>query len=230
MIERLLTSLSASLSASLAIALIGSFVWGIISILLSPCHLSSIPLVIGFLTTQEQKTVGRAFKLSLIFSLGILISIALIGLITASLGRLMGDVGRIGNSAVAVVFFIFGLYLMDILPLNWTALTTNTKLKGVWAALTLGLVFGLALGPCTFAFMAPVLGLVFTRAQSDYVGSVGLLGAFAAGHCGVIVTAGTLTQKVQSYLNWSESSEITKWIKRACGLLVVLAGLYLMLK
>ena len=230
MIERLLTSLSASLSASLAIALIGSFVWGIISILLSPCHLSSIPLVIGFLTTQEQKTVGRAFKLSLVFSLGILISIALIGLVTASLGRLMGDVGRIGNSAVAVVFFIFGLYLMDILPLNWTALTTNTKVKGVWAALTLGLVFGLALGPCTFAFMAPVLGLVFTRAQSDYAGATALLGAFAAGHCGVIIFAGTLTQKVQGYLSWSENSEVTRWIKRVCGFLVVLGGFYLLFK
>jgi len=230
MIEKLLTSLSTALSQSISIALIGSFIWGLISILLSPCHLSSIPLVIGFLTNQEQKSVGRAFRLSLIFSLGILVSIAFIGIITASMGRLMGDVGRIGNSAVAIVFFVFGLYLMDILPLTWNALTTTTKLKGIWAALTLGLVFGLALGPCTFAFMAPVLGLVFTRAQSDYAGAISLLGAFAAGHCGVIVLAGTLSQKLQGYLNWSESSVITKWIKRACGLLVVLAGMYMLIK
>jgi cytochrome c-type biogenesis protein len=230
MIERLLTTLSASLSASLAIALIGSFVWGLISILLSPCHLSSIPLVIGFLTNQEQKSVGRAFKLSLVFSLGILISIALIGIITASLGRLMGDIGRIGNSAVAIVFFIFGLYLMDVLPLNWRTMTTSTKLKGVWAALILGLVFGLALGPCTFAFMAPVLGLVFTRAQSDYAEAIALLGAFAAGHCGVIILAGTLTSKVQSYLEWSQNSKAAIWLKRVCGFFVVLAGFYLLLK
>ncbi len=230
MIEKLLTSLSFTLSQSISVALIGSFVWGIISILLSPCHLSSIPLVIGFLANQESKSVSKAFKLSLVFSLGILLSVAAIGIVTASMGRLMGDVGRLGNAILAIVFFVFGLYLMDILPLNWNALTTSTKLRGFGAALSLGLLFGLALGPCTFAFMAPVLALVFTRAQSDYPGAIALLGAFAAGHCGIIVLAGTLTQKVQSYLNWSVSSKITKWIKRACGLLVVLAGVYTLLK
>ena len=110
--------------------------------------------------------------------MGILVSIALIGLITASLGRLMGDLGQIGNGLVAVVFFVFGLYLMDLIPLNWSFGSKTTQKKGVWAALLLGILFGVALGPCTFAFIAPVLGLVFTRAQHDYMGSILLLSAF----------------------------------------------------
>lgn len=230
MIEQLLTGLSATLSQSLTIALIGSFAWGIISILLSPCHLSSVPLVIGFITNQEQKSVGHAFRLSTIFSVGILASIALIGIVTASLGRLMGDLGSIGNTLVAIVLFIFGFYLMGLIPLNWNIGAMTTRQKGVWAALTLGLLFGVALGPCTFAFIAPVLGVVFTRAQTDYAGAIALLAAFAAGHCGVIILAGTLTQKVQSYLNWTENSKGVSWLKRVCGFLVVLAGVYLLFK
>ena len=108
MLEQLLTKLSSALTGSIVIALIGSFTWGIISILLSPCHLSSIPLIIGFIANQNQKSIGRAFKLSTIFSVGILLSIALIGIVTASFGRLMGDIGLIGNIVIAIVFFIFG--------------------------------------------------------------------------------------------------------------------------
>ena len=93
------------------------FTWGILSILLSPCHLSSIPLVVGYIASQGKISVGRTFNISLVFALGILITIALIGVITASLGRLMGDVGVWGNYFVAVIFLLVGLYLLDILKL-----------------------------------------------------------------------------------------------------------------
>ena len=77
---------------------------------------------------------------------------------------------------------------------------------------------------------APVLGVVFTRAQTDYVGSLALMSAFAIGHCGVIVLAGTMSQKVQGYLNWSEKSKAVKLIKSTCGILVIIGGIYLLTK
>ncbi len=230
MIEKLLTILSSTLNQSLNIALIGAFFWGIASILLSPCHLASIPLVIGFITDQKQKTVGKALKLTLVFALGILFSVAMIGLITAALGRMLGDVGKIANRAIAILFFIFGFYLMDLLPLHWNTHIPSPNKKGLRTALLFGLIFGVALGPCTFGFMAPVLGLVFTHAAKDYPGAVAILGAFALGHCSMIVLAGTLTQKVQNYLSWKNGQKTIQWLKRCCGFLVLLAGIYLLLK
>ena len=200
------------------------------SIAFSPCHLASVPLIVGFISTQDDASTGRAFRLSLVFSLGVLVSIALIGVITASLGRLVGDLGAIGNVAVAVVFFVFGLYLMDLLPLHWTSFPSTTRRRGMPAALGLGLVFGVGLGPCSFAFLAPLLILVFDRAQVDYALAAGLLGAFALGHCGVIVAAGTAAQKAQTVVSWSGRSGFTRWVRRACGALVVLAGVYLLFK
>ncbi|MFH1195809.1 MAG: cytochrome c biogenesis protein CcdA [bacterium] len=208
-------------------AVLASFGWGVISVLLSPCHLSSIPLIVGFISSQGKISVGRTFTISLVFSLGILITIAAIGIITASLGRLMGDIGNVGNYLVAGIFFVVGLYLLDIIKIDWNRGLKQTKVKGLWAALILGLLFGLALGPCTFAYMAPVLGIVFQTAQTDYLLAVVFLLAFAIGHCSVIVGAGTLTGKVQKYLNWSEESKAITWIKRVCGVLVILGGVYL---
>ena len=228
MLEQVLTSLSNGLSQSLGWALLAAFAWGVVSIVFSPCHLASVPLIVGFISTQDDTSTRRAFRLSLVFSLGVLASIALIGLITASLGRLVGDLGAIGSVAVAVVFFIFGLYLMDLLPLRWTSFPSTTHRRGMPAALGLGLVFGVGLGPCSFAFLAPLLIIVFGQAQIDYGLAVALLGAFALGHCGVIVAAGTAAQRAQTVVSWGGRSGVTRWVRRACGALVVLAGVYLL--
>ena len=158
MLTELFNWLYNTLNGGPLVALCASFLWGVISILLSPCHLSSIPLIIGFIDTQGQISVKRAFLLSLVFALGILVTIFGIGLITASMGRLMGDLGSVGNYAVAIVFFVVGLHLLGIIPAPWSGATgSKVTKKGLLAALILGLVFGIGVGPCTFAFMAPIL-------------------------------------------------------------------------
>ena len=228
MIEGIFNYLYEAMTGAVWLALLASFGWGVLSILLSPCHLSSIPLIVGFISSQGKVSINRTFNISLVFSVGILITIALIGIVTASLGRLMGDVGSVGNYLVAGIFFLVGIYLLDIIKFDWNNVgLKQTKAKGLLAALILGLLFGIALGPCTFAYMAPVLGVVFQTAQTNYLLAVMFLLAFAIGHCSIIVGAGTLTGKVQKYLNWSEGSKTILWIKRVCGALVILGGIYL---
>lgn len=227
MIQETFVALSEAMLQTFWVALLASATWGILSILLSPCHLASIPLLIGFITSQKVTSAKRTFFLSLTFAFGILLTIAAIGLITAGLGRLMGDVGAAGNYLVAAVFFAVGLYLMDIIKLPWGGFQISSgRSSGLAAALILGLLFGIGLGPCTFAFMAPVLGVVFQTATTSFVGAVSLLFAFAFGHCAVIVVAGMLANRIQHYLNWSEKSGVARWIKRTCGFLVVLGGVY----
>lgn len=228
MIEWLFDTLSNLLYQNFWLATFSAFVWGLLSIILSPCHLSSIPLIIGFLSSQGEISLRRTFNLSLVFALGILITIAIIGAITFAMGRLMGDVGTFGNYLVAAVFFAVGLYMLDIIPLPWDgAKMSGTRFKGLPAALVLGLIFGIGLGPCTFAFMAPILGVVFQVSSTDMVLAISLLIAFSLGHAFVIVLAGTLTKKVQQYLNWTENSKTTLYIKRICGILVIFGGIYL---
>lgn len=227
--DSLFNSLYEAMTGALWLSITASFVWGILSIILSPCHLSSIPLIIGYITTQGSISLKRTFTITFIFSIGILLTIALIGFITASLGRMMGDVGNIGNYIVAIIFFLVGFYLLDVLKFNWNFNFLNkVKSKGILSAFVLGLIFGVALGPCTFAYMAPVLGIVFQTAQTNYLSSILLLSAFGLGHCSVIVLAGTMLNKVQTYLNWSEESKTVLIIKRICGILVILGGIYLL--
>jgi cytochrome c-type biogenesis protein len=228
MIERMFDTLSNAVSGAPHVAFAASFAWGILSILLSPCHLASIPLIVGFIDEQGRISTKRAFLISTLFSLGILLTIGAIGAITAAAGRMMGDVGRFGNYFVAAIFFLIGLHLLDVLPLPFSGPgRVGIRRKGMIAAFVVGLVFGVALGPCTFAYMAPMLGITFSLAGTNLVYGILLLIAYGVGHCSVIVLAGTFTEIVQRYLNWNERSRGAVALKRICGALVILGGIYL---
>ena len=225
---KLFTALSHAIEGAPLIAIGASFIWGVLSIILSPCHLTSIPLIIGYLSNQRELSTKKAFHLSTIFSIGILISIAVIGGITAAAGRLLGDVGKLGNYIVAMVFLIFGLNLLGILPLNFPGFgTMKSQRKSYFSVLSLGLVFGLALGPCTFAFMAPMLGIVFNLTTKNLPYGLALFSAFALGHCAVIIAAGTSTRLVQQITKWDDQSKGITIIRKICGILVLLGGIYL---
>ncbi|MFH1837709.1 MAG: cytochrome c biogenesis protein CcdA [Candidatus Omnitrophota bacterium] len=229
MILDIFTWLSNALSGNPAIALSASFLWGILSIILSPCHLASIPLIVGFIDDQGNIKTKRAFLLSFLFALGILITIAIIGVITSAMGRIAGDIGRWGNYFVAGIFFIVGLYLVGVIPLSFSGpAQVEMKRKGSLASFMLGLFFGIALGPCTFAYMAPVLGAAFTVSRTNVVYAAVLVLTYAIGHCSVIVFAGTFTEVVQRYLDWNERSKGSLILKRVCGILVIAGGIYLL--
>jgi cytochrome c-type biogenesis protein len=228
-VEQLFTRLSHAVEGVPLIAFAAAVVWGILSIILSPCHLASIPLIVGFISEQGRMTARRAFWTSTLFAGGILITIAAIGALTAAAGRMMGDVGRYGNYFVALIFFAVGLHLLGVIPLPWSGPgRVGLKRKGLLAALILGLVFGIALGPCTFAYMAPMLGVTFKLAASNFLYGALLLLAYGVGHCSVIVTAGTSTELVQRFLNWNEQSKSVAGVKIICGSLVLLGGVWLM--
>ena len=106
MLIDLFTWLTTALTQSPEIAIVAAFVWGILSVILSPCHIACIPLIVGFIDGQGNISTGRAFVLSLLFGLGILITIGLIGLITGLAGRMLGDIGGYGNYLVVIVFCV----------------------------------------------------------------------------------------------------------------------------
>lgn len=231
MIEELFTSLSRMTEQGSGMALIGALLWGIGSVVLSPCHLASVPLVVAYVNRGTVISTRRALGLSILFSMGIFLSIAGIGLVTAIFGRLLGDIGSWGNYLVAAVFMVFGLVLLDVITLPWSgANMANSSKTGAWGAAVLGLIFGTAVGPCTFAYMAPVLAVVFESAQTTFLYSALLILLYAIGHCSVIVLAGTLGARLQTFLNWDQNTHITGRIRKTCGVILILVGLYLLWK
>jgi len=124
-----------------------------------------------------------------------------------------------------VMFFIVGLHLLGVIPMPWAGPSkVGMKRRGLLAAFILGLVFGVALGPCTFAYMAPMLAVTFKVAATNLFYGVLLLAVYGAGHCAVIILAGTSTELVEHYLKWNERSRGALILKKICGILVLLSG------
>ncbi|MBU0650437.1 cytochrome C biogenesis protein [bacterium] len=227
MIISLFEWLSNALYGNLFFALSSAFVWGVLSIVLSPCHLASLPLIIGFIDEQGKISTKRAFVLSFLFAFGILVTIAFIGVITSVCGRMLGDVGPLMNYFLAVIFFVVGLHLLGFISLSWSGGKKSFEKRGFVSSFLLGLIFGVALGPCSFAYMAPILGITFSLSSSKMLYGILLLFVYGVGHCSVIVFAGTFTEVIQRYLNWNKKSHGSVILKKICGVLVILGGVYL---
>jgi cytochrome c-type biogenesis protein len=220
--------LTEAVSGTPSIAVLAALAWGVLSVVLSPCHLASIPLIVGFIGDQAAMTTRRAFALALLFAMGILVTIGLIGAVTAALGRMLGDLGTHTNYIVAAIFFVIGLHFLGLIPMPLsTAGARMGRRRGLLAAFILGLVFGLALGPCTFAYMAPMLGVTLSVARTNVTYGIVLLGAYGVGHSAVIVAAGTFTEVVERYLRWSGRSRSLDVVRKVCGILIILGGVYL---
>ncbi len=229
--ESLIASFTGAVESAAPIAIPLSLFWGVLSILLSPCHLASIPLVVGYISGQGNTGANRAFSISAIFSLGIMITIILVGFATAAAGRLLGDIGQFGYYFAAAVMLYFGLNLLEVLPSPFKGdKNISSKRSGLTGAFVLGLVFGIALGPCTFAFMAPILGVAFSTGSKYPVFAILLVIAFSVGHCGVIVGAGTFSSAIQRFLTWNEGSGVVPILRKICGVLVILGGLYILFR
>lgn len=211
-------------------AVTASALWGLASILFSPCHLISVPLLVGHLSSRNTDgRPSRAVFLSLTFALGILVTIAVIGVATALAGRMIGDIGPVAEYIIGAFLILFGLYLIGLIRLPSISMAGAARIQGTgfFPVFLIGLLFGVGLGPCTFAFMAPVLALVLSTAAARPWFAAGLLAAFGVGHSAVIVAAGGLSQAVRRFLNWDNRSGAILWIRRVCGLLVAAGGVYL---
>ncbi|MCF7849018.1 MAG: cytochrome c biogenesis protein CcdA, partial [Kiritimatiellales bacterium] len=196
-----------------------------------PCHLASIPLIVAYVNGQDVKSTRHAAGLSTLFSVGILIMMAVIGVITALAGRMTGDAGSVGGYMMSAVFILIGLHLMDVISIPWFG-TRKEKVhrKGAWGALMLGVIFGFASGPCTFAFLAPVLAVVFNTAADNTLFGAALLALYGLGHCAVLIIAGTSVERAQHFANWNRETKTAARVKSVFGVLLILAGLYFLYK
>jgi cytochrome c-type biogenesis protein len=209
-----------------AIAALGCFLWGMVSVLFSPCHLASIPLIVAYVGGQEQALQPRqAGAYSIAFTLGLFITIAAIGIVCALLGRMLGDVGNYWQIAVGLVLIWVALGMMGVESCSASgSLLYRLNLRGLWGAFVLGLAYGVLSGSCTFGFIAPILAII-TIQQQLAIGVLFIL-LFALGHCLPIVIAGSSTAFVRKLIenrNWQGTGI---WFRRGAGALIAVLGIY----
>jgi cytochrome c-type biogenesis protein len=229
LLEAIFLTVNEWMVSGTAIAAVGCLAWGMISVLFSPCHLASIPLIVAYVGGQEQAlNPKQAGVYSSLFTLGLFISIALIGIVCALLGRMLGDVGNYWQILVGAVLIWVALGMLGVEKCSVSgSLLYRLNLKGLSGAFGLGLAFGILSGSCTFGFIAPILAII-TMQQQIAIGIFYIL-LFAVGHCLPIVVAGSSTAAVRKLMENRAWQGTGNWFRRAAGIVIILLGVYFIL-
>ncbi|MDQ7836475.1 MAG: cytochrome c biogenesis protein CcdA [Humidesulfovibrio sp.] len=226
MFDQFLLTVNAWMTAGSAAAYAGSFLWGLVSVLFSPCHLASIPLIVGYVAGQGRLVEGReAARYAVAFTAGLFITIALVGLVCSLLGRMLGDVGPYWTILVGLVLLYVALDMLGVASCRLSGgLMSRLKVRGISGALVMGLGYGLLSGSCTFGFLAPLLAVI--TVQDQMLTGMGLILAFALGHCLPIVVAGSSAALARRLMEQRVFAGGSPWVRRAAGVLVGLLGAY----
>ncbi|MFH1639619.1 MAG: cytochrome c biogenesis protein CcdA [Chloroflexota bacterium] len=203
------------------------FLGGIISST-SPCALAIVPLVVGFVGGYAEGSGGKAVRYTLVFTLGLTITFAVLGIIAGALGRLLGDARAFWRYVLPVVAILLGIHLLGILNFGIAVPERFLpKKKALIGALLLGLFFGLLLTPCATPVLAAILTFAATKKDIFYSG--GLLLAYAAGHWMLVIAAGISTGFAEKIIQNRGISRITSYSKKAAGIVLIAAGVYFLI-
>ena len=213
-----------------ALAALGCFLWGLFSVLLSPCHLASIPLIVGYVAGQDESATSRSAALyAVLFTLGLFITIATVGVICALLGRMLGDVGSWWTVLIGQVLVWVSLDMLGVARCSMSgSLLGKIRLKGLTGAFALGLGYGILSGSCTFGFIAPILAVI--TIQDRLATGLLFILLFGIGHCLPIVAAGSSTAWVRRMLARSSFHEASGRFRKLAGGVIALLGAYFIIR
>ena len=195
---------------------------------LTPCMLSMLPITVGYIGGYESEGRLQAAAQSSWFALGLASTLAALGILATTIGKVYGQIGVGLPIVVSLVAIAMGLNLLEILPLRFPTLGATDWIgedlpRGVRSYL-LGLTFGLIASPCSTPVLATLLTWVATT-QNLVLGG-GLLIAYALGYVTPLVIAGTFTASIKKIL---ELRRWSSWINPVSGALLLGFGIFSLL-
>ena len=195
---------------------------------LTPCMLSMLPITVGYIGGYESEGRLQAAAQSSWFALGLATTLAILGIVATTIGKVYGQIGIGLPIIVSLVAIAMGLNLLELLPLRFPSLGATDWIsqdlpRGLRSYL-LGLTFGLIASPCSTPVLATLLTWVATT-QNLVLGG-GLLIAYAIGYVTPLVIAGTFTASIKKIL---ELRRWSSWINPVSGALLLGFGIFSLL-
>lgn len=230
MMDQFLILIHEWMGSGVGLAAVGCFLWGVVSVLFSPCHLASIPLIVGYVAGQDKLVEGRQAALYAgLFTTGLFLTIAAIGAICALLGRMLGDVGPYWTVVVGLILLWVAMDMLGVAKCSMGgSLMGRFRLRGMGGAFVLGLAYGILSGSCTFGFIAPILAVI--TVQEKVMTGILLIVLFGLGHCIPIVIAGSstaLVRRLMANASWQRGGTA---FRRLAGVLIGLMGVYFIVR
>ena len=194
---------------------------------LTPCSISSVPLVIGYVGGTAGGDTRKAFRLSFVFVLGSALTFTVLGTVASTAGMLFRGAASwwyviLGSLMVLMALQTWGIF--EIIPSSY--LLSKNRKKGYFGAFIAGIMGGIFSSPCSTPVLVALLAIV--AGKGSIVWGTSLLILYSIGHGLLVLAVGTsfsFAQKLSEDINNSRTSLIIKFV---LGTLVLLAGFYML--
>ncbi len=223
--EQILESISQLIERSTLIAPLLALLAGVLTSF-TPCALSSVPLIVGYVGGSGDTTAKKAFLLSLTFALGSAVTFTVLGSMASSIGRLMGAYQTWWYLILGILMMLMALQtwgLWEIIPSSY--LVAKNKKKGYSGAFIAGILGGIFSSPCATPVLIVLLAVV--AGSGSFLWGILLLLCYSLGHGVLAVLCGTSIGFVKK-LSQSESyGKISEILKIVMGIAMALVGFYM---
>lgn len=213
---------------SIFILLIASFLGGLISSI-SPCTLSMLPLIIGYVGGYSEEKPVKTLVQMIFFVFGASIVFAIIGVACALTGKIF-----IGNPyfalIVASVILIMGLNIVGLLDIQMPAIIKeipkNNFNNEFLYPILLGAVFALIGTPCSTPILASIMAFASMSGKVSY--SVLMLFLFSLGQGLIFILAGFITSKLKN--SDGKFYDLSEKILKISGILLIGVAIFIYYK
>ncbi len=214
-----------SSQTSIYILFAASFLGGLISSI-SPCSLSMLPLIIGYVGGYSDEKPAKTLVQMMFFVIGASIVFSIIGAICAITGKIF-----VGNPyfmlIVASIILIMGLQILEIidfqLPVLIKEIPKNNFNNEFLYPILLGAVFAIIGTPCSTPILASIMGIASISAKLS--SAIVMLFLFSLGQGLIFILAGFLTSKLKN--SGGAFYNISEKIMKSSGVLLILVALYI---
>lgn len=191
---------------------------------LAPCSLMSVPLIINYIKGTDKKI--SAFKLSIIFALGMAISYVTLGVIASIIGKLIEFPEKGWHIFLGLLSILMALLIFDILHFTHAhPFGARVAKKGLPGAFLTGIVGGFFSSHHAAPVLVILLGLVAQK--GNIMAGVIILIFFSIGHSILILCSGASVSFTAKLIQSDKYAYIAKLINYILGTLTIILGIYL---
>lgn len=214
-------------------SLVGQNIWmaygmallaGVISSF-SPCVLTSVPLLIGYVGGYAGDNQRKAFLYSTVFCTGLILSFTALGAFSAYIGYYAAAAGRWWYVVLGILMMGMGLQLLGIIEVVPGVKMLQNPKRGFLGAFFLGVLGGGLSSPCATPVLVVILTLV--AGEGNLLFGTTLLAFYAIGHCTLLLLAGTSLSFVEKLAGSPATRLWGAWLKNMMAGMILLFGLYL---
>ena len=222
--DNLIEQFGTLLTQNIWVAILVALIAGILSSF-TPCALSSIPLIIGYVGGYSENNKKKPLIYSLVFSLGLALTLTILGIVSATIGRMFIGIGNWWYLILGVIMLVVGLQMFGVIKIGSDVCSVPKKSKGIIGAFLLGVLGGVFSTPCSTPVLIAILA--FVAEKGDILLGAILLLVYSIGHSILVIIAGTSVGFTQSFINSNKTSKIANILKYTFATLVILLALYM---